>query len=204
MRVFLVIITMTMLLVSCNQSGKTSQSTDTTKEFGNASKPAWTLIGEAYENKNWDLIISIGDTIIGEDDPRNISIFYAEALASKGYIEKAIKVLDKKIIRNPDDYYLYNTKGNVYFLAEKYDSAIYYYDKTTELGPAYARPYINKGKIYEIIGDKQKAIVNYMAAVRLFAANGFINEVQEFSNCILSLDSTNVEARGYLEQIQRE
>lgn len=35
MRVFLVIITMTMLLVSCNQSGKTSQSTDTTKEFGN-------------------------------------------------------------------------------------------------------------------------------------------------------------------------
>ena len=184
------------IICSCGNNRK-EQNTE-------ESKPAWTMIGEAYEKGDWDLVVSIGDTIIGDDDPKNISIFYAEALAAKGDIEKAINVLDKKISRNPDDYYLYNTKGNVYYVAEKYDSAIYYYDKTTDMKPSYARPYIHKGEIYEIIGDKQKAITNYLSAVRLFAANGFIDEVQEFSNRILALDSTNVEARGYLEQILEE
>lgn len=186
--------TLILLLCSCGNNSKEHKS--------EGAKPAWTLIGDAYKEKDWDLVISIGDTIIGEDDPRNIAIMYAEALAAKGHIEKAIRVLNKKISRNPDDYYLYNTKGNVYFYAEKFDSAIYYYDKTIELGPAYARPYIYKGEIYEIIDDKQKAIANYLLAVRLFAVHGFINEVQELSNRILSLDSTNVEAKGYLEQIQ--
>ena len=168
-------------------------------------KPAGVLIEEAYKNGDWDKIISIGDTILGDDDPMNISIAYAEALAAKGYIEKAIKVLDKKISKDPEDYYLYNTKGNVYAVAEKYDSAIYYYDKTTEMRPTYARPYIYKGEIYEIImNDKKMAIANYMSAVRLFAGHGFVNEVQEFCNRVLSLDSTNVEAKGYLEQIQEE
>ena len=167
-------------------------------------KPAGVLIEEAYKNGDWDKIISIGDTILGDDDPMNISIAYAEALAAKGYIEKAIKVLDKKISKDPDDYYLYNTKGNVYAVAEKYDSAICYYDKTTKMNPSYARPYICKGEIYEIIDDKEKAIANYLLAVRLFADHGIVNEVQELSYRILSLDSTNVEAKGYLEQIQGE
>lgn len=184
------------IVCSCGNNSK-GQKAET-------SKPGGALIAEAYENKNWDLVISIGDTIIGEDDPMNISIAYAEALAAKGNIEKALTVLDKKISRNPDDYYLYNTKGNVFSIAEMYDSAIYYYDKTTEMRPSYARPYIFKGEIYEIIGDKQKAVSNYLSAVRLFAANGFIDEVQEYGVRILALDSTNIEAKRYLEQIQEE
>jgi tetratricopeptide (TPR) repeat protein len=185
-----------LLLCSCGNKSK-EQKTET-------PKPVGVLIEEAYKNGDWDKIISIGDTIIGDDAPMNIAIAYAEALAAKGNNEKAIKVLDKKILTNPDDYYLYNTKGNVYYIAEKYDSAIYYYDKTTEMKPSYARPYICKGEIYEYLEDKQMAIANYSLAVRLFAANGFVNEVQELCNRILSLDSTNVEAKGYLEQIQGE
>lgn len=185
-----------LLLFSCGNHSKGHKA--------EAPKPAGALIEEAYKNGDWDKIISIGDTLIGDDDPKNIAIAYAEALAAKGNIEKAIAVLDKKISRNPDDYYLYNTKGNVYAVAEKYDSAIYYYDRTTEIRPTYARPFIYKGEIYEIIGNKQKAIANYLSAVHLFAGHGFVNEVQEFCNRVLSLDSTNVEAKGYLEQIQEE
>ena len=187
--------TLILLLCSCGNNNSKGHKAE-------APKPAGVLIEEAYKKGDWDMIISIGDTIIGNDDPMNIAIAYAEALAAKGNIEKAIKVLDKKIEKNPNDYYLYNTKGNVFFIAEKYDSAVYYYDKTTEMKPSYARPYICKGDIYEIIDDKQKAIANYLVAVRLFAGHGFVNEVQELSNRILSLDSTNVEAIGYLEQIQ--
>lgn len=164
-------------------------------------KPAGVLIEEAYKNGDWDKIISIGDTILGDDDPMNISIAYAEALAAKGYIEKAIKVLDKKISKDPEDYYLYNTKGNVYYVAEKYDSAIYYYDKTTEMKPTYARPYINEGEIYEALGEKEKAIKKYMVATYLFVKHKFYKEAAEYGNRVLKLDPDNADAKELLNQI---
>lgn len=180
------------------------QSCDNTSKSQQAIPPknALELISEAYENNNWDKVISIGDTLIGEDDPKNISIIYAEALAAKGNIEKAINVLNKKIATNPNDYYLYQTKGNIFYIAEEYDSAIINYDKVIELGPAYARPYVCEGEIYTIIGEKQKAIARYLEAVRLFGANDFIDETLYFCNTVLELDSTNVEVKRYLEQIQ--
>ena len=104
------------LLCSCN-SKKNSQEVNQPKRGGE-------LIEEAYKQGDWDLIISVGDTLIGDDDPHNISIAYAEALAAKGNIEKAINVLNRKIAQKPEDYYLYQTKGNVFSVAEKYDSAI--------------------------------------------------------------------------------
>lgn len=92
------------MFCSCNNNSKNLQV--------NQTKQGGELIEEAYRQGNWDLIISVGDTIIGDDDPHNISIAYAEALAAKGNYEKAINVLNRKIVQKPDDYYLYQTKGN--------------------------------------------------------------------------------------------
>ena len=57
---------------------------------------------------------------------------------------------------------------------------------------------INEGEIYEIIGDKPRAIANYLAAARLFSANNFFGETTEYANKVLSLDPTNVEAKELL------
>ncbi len=81
--------TLILLLCSCGNNNSKGHKAE-------APKPAGVLIEEAYKKGDWDMIISIGDTIIGNDDPMNIAIAYAEALAAKGNIEKAIKVLDKK------------------------------------------------------------------------------------------------------------
>lgn len=159
-------------------------------------------IREAYEQGNWDIIISIGDTLIGEDDPMNISIIYAEALAVNGNHKKAIDVLNNKIANTPDDYYLFQTKGNIYYLIEELDSAIACYDKVIDMRPTYARPYVSEGEIYTIKGEKQKAIARYLEAIRLFEENDFIVETEYFCNRILDIDSSNVEAKKYLEQIQ--
>lgn len=156
------------ILCSCNNASKGQQV--------NNHKDAMDLISEAYENNNWDLVISIGDTLIGDDDPKNISIIYAEALASKGNIEKAIHVLDNKIAIKPDDYYLLQTKGNVYYVAEKYDSAIVCYNKVIDMRPTYARPYVYEGEIYAELGKKQKAIARYLEAIELFATNNLIDD----------------------------
>ena len=169
-----------MLLCSCNNKSNNQQV--------NQAKQGGELIEEAYKQGNWDLIISVADTMIGNDDPHNISIAYAEALAAKGNFEKAINVLNRKISQKPEDYYLYQTKGNVFAVAEQYDSAIANYDIVIEMKPTNARPYINEGEIYELLGDKEKAIKKYMVATYLFARNNFEAEAREMERRILRLD----------------
>ncbi len=153
---------------------------------------------EAYQKQDWETIVSIGDTLIDDKDTMNLSILYAEALAATGNPRKALSILDKKLESAPDDYYLYQTKGDVYYLMERYDSAIINYEKVISMKPTYARPYIHEGEICEILGDKPRAVANYLAAMRLFAANNFYQETKEFANRVLSLDSTNVEAKELL------
>ena len=184
------------MFCSCNNNSNSQQ--------GNQTKRGCELIEEAYKQGNWDLIISVGDTLIGDDDPQNISIAYAEALAAKGNFEKAINVLNKKIAQTPDDYYLFQTKGNVFTVAEKYDSAIVNYDIVISMKPTYARPYIYEGEIFEVLGNKQKAVSSYLGAMRLFAGHNVIEETLLYCDRILSLDPTNAEAKEYIEQINKQ
>ena len=156
------------------------------------------ILVEAYQNKDWETVVSIGDTLISDKDTMNLTVLYAEALAATGNPRKALSFLDKKLESAPDDYYLYQTKGDVYYLMEGFDSAIINYEKVISMKPTYARPYIHEGKICEIIGDKPRAVANYLAAMRLFAANNFYQETKEFANRVLALDSTNVEAKELL------
>lgn len=158
---------------------------------------------EAYQKQDWETIVSIGDTLIDEKDTMNLTIAYAEALAATGNPQKALTLLDNKLASTPDDYYLYQTKGNVYYLMEKLDSALISYEKVIEMKPTYARAYIFEGEIYELIGDKERAIANYLAAVKLFAANNYFQETKEFAARVLSLDSTNVEVKELLGSVQK-
>ena len=187
---------LTIMLFSCNNKSNNQQA--------NQAKQGGELIEEAYKQGNWDLIISVADTMIGDDDPHNISIAYAEALAAKGNIEKAINVLNRKITQKPDDYYLYQTKGNVFAVAEKYDSAIANYDMVIEMKPTYARPYINEGEIYEVLGKKEKAIKKYMVATYLFAKNKFEAEAYEMESKILRLDPDNKEVKELMHDMGLE
>ena len=184
------------IFCSCNNKSNNQQA--------NQAKQGGELIEEAYKQGNWDLIISVADTMIGDDDPHNISIAYAEALAAKGNIEKAINVLNRKITQKPDDYYLYQTKGNVFAVAEKYDSAIANYDMVIEMKPTYARPYINEGEIYEVLGKKEKAIKKYMVATYLFAKNKFEAEAYEMESKILRLDPDNKEVKELMHDMGLE
>ena len=184
------------LLCSCNNKSNNQQV--------NHAKRGGELIEEASKQGNWDLIISVGDTLIGDDDPHNISIPYAEALAAKGNYEKAINVLNRKIAQEPEDYYLYQTKGNVFAVAEQYDSAIANYDIVIEMKPTNARPYINEGEIYEVLGEKEKAIKKYMIATYLFARNNFETEAYEMERRILRLDPNYKEVKELMHDMGLE
>lgn len=183
------------LLSSCQRKQPT--------QVGSEAKSDGQKLVEAYQKQDWKTVVSIGDTLIGEKDTINLTIPYAEALAATGNPQKALILLDKKLASTPDDYYLYQTKGNVYYLMEKFDSALINYEKVIEMKPTYARAYIFEGEIYELIGDKDRAIANYLAAVKLFAANNYFQETKEFAARVLSLDSTNVEVKELLGSVQK-
>ena len=164
-------------------------------------KTAGEIFAEAYQKGDWSTVVAIGDTLIGENDTMNLAIGYAEGLIATGNPDKALKVLSKKLESNPQDYYLYQTKGNVYVSMEQYDSALICYDKVIEMKPTYARAFINEGAIYELKGNKEKAIENYLAATDLFLRNKYYAEAKEFASRVLSLDTNNADAKEMLEQI---
>lgn len=184
----------TCFLSSCSDK-KQTQSVTTVKQDGQK-------VVEAYENGDWETIVSICDTLVDEKDSKNLMIPYAEALAAVGKPQKAIYLLDKKIESNPNEYFLYQTKGNVYYSMERFDSAIICYEKVISMRPTYARAYMNVGETYELIGNKDKAITNYLEAAKLFVENDYMEEAVKYTSRVLSLDSTNVEAKELIELCQ--
>lgn len=181
-------------LSSCSEK-KQTQSTPTVNDDGQK-------VVDAYEIGDWETVVAICDTLVDENDTKNLIIPYAEALAGVGNPQKAIYLLDKKLKSNPSDYYLYQTKGNVYYSMEKFDSAIISYEKVISMKPSYARAYMNVGEVYELVGNKDKAIANYLEAAKLFVENNYQEEAMKYISRVLSLDSTNVEAKEILELCQ--
>jgi tetratricopeptide (TPR) repeat protein len=181
-------------LSSCSDK-KQAQSAPTVKVDGQK-------VVDAYEIGDWETVVAICDTLVDENDTKNLIIPYAEALAGVGNPQKAIYLLDKKLKSNPSDYYLYQTKGNVYYSMEKFDSAIISYEKVISMKPSYARAYMNVGEVYELVGNKDKAIANYLEAAKLFVDNDYKEEAMKYISRVLSLDSTNVDAKELLELCQ--
>ena len=181
-------------LSSCSEK-KQAQTAPTVKDDGQK-------VVDAYEIGDWETVVAICDTLVDENDTKNLVIPYAEALAGIGNPQKAISLLDKKLKSTPDDYYLYQTKGNVYYSMEKFDSAIISYEKVISMKPSYARAYMNVGEVYELVGNKDKAIANYLEAAKLFVDNDYKEEAMKYISRVFSLDSTNVEAKEILELCQ--
>ena len=113
--------------------------------------------------------------------------------------DKAITILNDSVEFMKDAQIGYSALGAVYELQDNKEKAIEAYEKAKAVKPTYARPYIQLGSIYSKLGEKQVAIENYLEAIRLFAQNRFYEETEVFSETVLELDSTNIEAYKFLQ-----
>ena len=164
-------------------------------------------IDNAYKNGEWEQVLQYCDSIdYYKIDGLPYALLKAEALAGLGRLDEAINYL--KSLENTDGiepYYITNTLGNIYWLKDDLETAISHYEKTIELRPSYARPYVYLGYIYQQLKQKDKAVECFMGAIELFYANNLLDEVEEFTKIIISeLDSTYIYAYLYLERVYHE
>ena len=179
----LMVITMSvMTFISCNAKNK---NLSPEQKIANE-------MGIAYNNHEWVKVVSKGDSAksMGFDFMAEKSsaytLCYAEGLSVAGRNSEAITMLKAYLDKFPNDYYIAQTLGNVYYgrnnkLAHKY------YELTFKINPYYARPYVHNAELYELEKDYDNAIDNYLNALDLFASHDKYAEIVEFSGKILDM-----------------
>jgi tetratricopeptide (TPR) repeat protein len=154
-----------------------------------------------YQNYQWKEALVCIDSLRQEGVSLDILPIEAECYAGIGEYATAIDMVEKEIASSSQDkhHYLYHTLGNIYHFQKKYDKAIANYQKAIDIRPTYARPYIHLGETYQLLGDNERSIEYLLSAIDLFSQNDFHNEVIEYSNKVLSLDLSNIDALMYLQ-----
>ena len=133
------------------------------------------IISEAYEKGDWPNVVLLVDSLINSGEVYDDTILaYAEALGATGDTNKAVEVLLKDL----DNYqssnkkqYVYNALGNVYVLQKDYENAIFAYEASLNIQPAYARPMVSVAEVYLAMGDTAKADSHFRSAAVLFSQN---------------------------------
>ena len=180
------------LLISC---------TDGTKSIELENERLIESFEQAYQSGQWHQALSYIDTLRARKVNLNILPIEAECYAGLGQHEKAISLLDNEIKLDTmkNIYYVHSALGNVYTHKSDFNKAIEHYKKSIQIRPTYARPYINIGDIYNHLNEKDSCVYYYLSAIRLFAENNFFNEVVDFSQRVISIDSLNIEGYKFLQ-----
>lgn len=154
-----------------------------------------------YYNKkgNGEKVLHYVDLLRMSRQTNGLFIMEANGYAYLKQYAKAISILKDSVGGMKDAHIGYSALGAIHELQEARDKAIEAYEKAKAIKPTYARPYIQLGTLYSQKGERQAAIDNYMEAVRLFAQNGYYEEMEVFSGAVLELDSTNIEAHKFLQ-----
>lgn len=154
-----------------------------------------------YYNKigHGEKVLQYVDLLRDGKHVNGLFIMEANGYAYLKQYDKAISILNDSIESMKDAQLGYSALGAIYELQENKDKAIDAYEKAKAIKPTYARPYIQLGSIYSKLGEKQIAVDNYLGAVRLFAQNRYYEEMEVFSETVLELDSTNIEAYKFLQ-----
>ena len=101
---------------------------------------------------------------------------------------KAIKILNKVLLQNPNSSDAYNGKGRAYLKLGKYKKAIYNFKKAILLNPKSASAYNGLGISYIRDDKKNKGCLNMAKAYKLNSRfKGTLKYYQKIGECPLSL-----------------
>lgn len=188
------------IVFSC-QNKKVPQIQDTkvpgTNE--NARDEQMDNIIELYNTGNYAEFVERAETEVSKSE--NNFAFHlglSSAYGELGNYDKALYYVRMLLEKEPSNYYALLQIGNLFFVLEKLDSAEFYYHKTLNINPDYARANLNLAQLYENKGLKDKAVEQYLKAIKLFDENNLNDEVIHFSREVIKLDPNNKLAQEYL------
>jgi tetratricopeptide (TPR) repeat protein len=110
--------------------------------------------------------------IVSPPDPHGVASSYVSrgrAYLKKGRGDQAMADFEKAIGIEPEAPAAYGNLGLIYYDMRRYDLALANFSKAIELaGPdAHAVDYLRRGVAYEASGERDKAIADYRAALKL-------------------------------------
>lgn len=154
-----------------------------------------------YYNKigHGEKVLQYVDLLRNDKHVNGLYVMEANGYTYLKQYDKAISILNDSIKSMKDAQIGYSALGAIYELQDNKNKAIEAYEKAKAIKPTYARPYIQLGSIYSKLGEKQIAVDNYLGAIRLFAEHRYYNEMEVFSEAVIKLDSTNIEAYKFLQ-----
>lgn len=129
----------------------------------------------------------------------DISLFYAVAHAFNGDYDKGIQLLKDSLASSAKPQLLYHEMGNIFLGKGDTAQAIIAYKQAIDINPNYARPYLAMAEVYKNKGEKEMAMNNYLAAVRLFAEYEAYEDMSTYAAMALKLDSANIELEKFLQ-----
>lgn len=162
-------------------------------------------ITEAYKAGNWNKVISLTDSLRNSGVPytdyigdKGFDMSYCEALIATGTPEKAVNEITNHVDKiNPKDYYAYHTLGVAYMSMQDTTNAIASFNKSIEIRPSYARPYLFLARLYAE-KDPIQSMKNYESTIQLLADHQLYDDALSIGLEAMDIDSTNIVVLKYL------
>ncbi len=126
----------------------------------------WYLVQKNLTN-NVSYASSILENYLDKRYNSNLSQLLIEEKKSVGNMKGARKWIEKRISISPDDY---NTKGeliNFYYNKKDYDKALDVCKELFLLNPYMSGVWVDKGRVYEAMGEESEAIRSYKRALQI-------------------------------------
>ena len=130
------------------------------------SKPGMIMLRDFYINDGQQDLADSLSNVTSKQFPLDQMTRNIKGTVDEGHFKEAMHLADSVLAADPYNADSYNLKGAVFFYAEIYDSAIYYFEQSLRFRPYDFRSLINLGFSQSRLGQLDKSLANLRRAYK--------------------------------------
>lgn len=151
-----------MILKEGGDTARSIESFQSAVEFDQNYFDAYMQLGILFSIKQNPIALEYFNTAL-KIEPKSIEALYGigKFLQNLGEYDKAIKAYEDLLAISPENQDAVFNIGAIYYEQKKYPEAIQKFEVTVQRDENFYRGYYGRGRCYEALGEKQKAIADY-------------------------------------------
>ena len=151
-----------MILKEAGDTAKSISSFQSAVELNPDFFDAYMQLGILFSMKKVPLAVEYFNTAL-KINPKSVEALYGmgKFLQNVGEFDKSLKAYNGLLAIAPDNQDAIFNIGAIYFEQKKYDEAIKQFETNLQRDINFHRGYYGRGRCYEAMGEKQKAIEDY-------------------------------------------